>query len=188
MPNAAPVGTDYVVSGIEGINFATTYTPYDQTAAFSSTNDPAAPGPPFTVGTHAIATDGTEYIFCKASAAVAQYAAVSIDQNSNITTLTLALLRALTDYGWPQVAIASGAYGWVAIRGKGIGVLARLSSLANVPCYISNVSAGRITTTSVRSTSGGTMLNVVLTTSVTSNPSGATVANASWPGTSRIGG
>lgn len=188
MPNAAPTSADSVISPIEGVNFSTVYTPYDQTAATSSTNDPSNPGPPFTLGTHALGTDGTEYIFCKATAAVAQYAAVAIDTTSNITTLTLAGLRALTDYGWPQVAIASGAYGWVAIRGQGIGVLARLSSLAGVPCYISSVSAGRITTTSVRSTSGGTMLNVVLTTSVTSSPSGATVANAPWPGTSRVGG
>ena len=188
MPNAAPTAGDFAISNIEGVNFSTTYTTYDQTAATSATNSPDNPGPPYQVGTHALGTDGTEYIFCKASAAIVAYAAVSIDKDSNAATLTLAALRALNDYGWPQVAIASGAYGWVAVRGKGIGVLARLSSLPNVPCYISNVSAGRITTTSVRSTSGGTMLNVVLTTCVTTSPSGATVANASWPGTSRIGG
>jgi hypothetical protein len=185
---AAPTGTDFNISSIEGINFSTTYTTYDQTAAVSSTNSPDNPGLPFALGTHAFGTDGTEYLFVKASAAVVQYAAVSIDKDSNVTTLTLALLRALTDYGFAQVAIASGAYGWVALRGKSIGVLARLSSLPNVPLYISNVSPGRVSSTSVRSTSGGTLLNVVLTTCGTATPSGAVVANASWPGTSRAGG
>ncbi len=185
---AAPTGPDFPISALEGINFSATYTPYDQTAATSSTNDPSNPGPPFAVGTHALGTDGTEYVFVKATNAVVQYAAVAIDTNSAVTTLTLALLRQLVDYGFAQVAIASGAYGWVAIRGQGIGVLARLSSLPNVPVYISSVSPGRVTSTSVRSTSGGTLLNVVLTTCGITSPSAATVANAPWPGTSRIGG
>lgn len=185
---AAPTGPDFSISPMGGFNFSLTYTAYDQTAAITATNTPENPGPPVAVGTHALGTDGTEYVFVKASAAITQYAAVSIDASHNVTTLTLALMQALTDYGFAQVAIASGAYGWVAIRGQGIGVLARIGSLAAKPCYISNLSAGRITTTSVRSLSGGTLFNVVLTTSSTTTPSGATVANAPWPGTSRAGG
>lgn len=185
---AAPTAPDTVITPTEGINFSTTYTPYDQTAVSSSTNSPDNPGPPFTVGTHAFGTDNSEYVFVKASAAITQYSVVAIDANSNVTTLTLALLQAGTDYGFAQVAIASGAYGWVAIRGQGIGVLAKIGSLAGKPVYISSLSAGRVTTTSVRNTSGGALTNVVLTTSSTTTPSGATVANASWPGWSRSAG
>lgn len=185
---AAPTGPDFNTQNMEGVNFSLTYTAYDQTAATSSTNTPDNPGPPFQVGTHAFGTDGTEYVFVKATTAVEQYSAVAISTTSQVVPLTLALLRQLTDYGFAQVAIAAGAYGWVAIRGQGIGVLARIGSLANVPVYISNVSAGRVTTTSVRNTSGGTLVNVVLTTSSTTTPSGATVANAPWPGTSRSAG
>ncbi len=185
---AAPTGPDFNIANTEGINFSLTYTAYDQTAAISSTNSPDNPGPPFQVGTHANGTDGTEYTFVKATTAVAQYCAVAISTTSQVVPLTLAAVQQLTDYGFAQVAIAASAYGWVAIRGQGIGVLARLSSLANVPVYISSVSPGRVTTTSVRNTSGGCLVNVVLTTSSTSTPSGATVANASWPGTSRSAG
>lgn len=185
---AAPTSPDYALQNIEGVNFATTYTPYDQTAAISSTNSPDNPGPPFTVGTMSIGTDGTEYIFVKATESLVQYVTASIDLSGNATVMTLAKNRSLTKVGWPQVAIANNAYGWVALRGQSIGALARLSSLAGVPVYISNVSAGRLTTTSVRNTSGGTILGVVLTTSVTGSPSAVTVTNATWPLQSRVNG
>lgn len=185
---AAPTSGDMNITPLEGINLALTYTAYDQTAAISSTNSPDNPGPPFALGTHALGSDGSEYVFVKASAAIAQYAAVAIPQTFLVTVLTLANVQALSPYGFAQVALASGEYGWVCIRGNGIGVLAKLSSLANRPVYISNTSPGRVTTTSVRNTSGGALVNVVLTTSSTSTPSGATVANAPWPGTSRSAG
>ena len=185
---AAPTGTNFGTANTEGINFSLTYTAYDQTAAISSTNSPDNPGPPFAVGSHAFGTNESEYVFVKASEAITQYAAVAIGTTFLVTHLTLANVRALSNYGFAQVAIASGAYGWVCVRGQGIGVLARLSSLANVPVYISNVSAGRVTTTSVRNTSGGTLVNLVLTTSVTTSPSAATVANAGNLGTIRNNG
>lgn len=184
----APTTTNFGIEPLEGIDFNTTYTAYDSTAAQSTTNDPSYPAPPFTVGSHGLGNNGTEYVFVKAAEAITQYAAVYIDKSFNAGHLTLAKVRALSEYGFAQVAIASGTYGWVAIRGSNLGVLARLSSLANVPVYISNVSAGRVTTTSVRNTSGGTLVNVVLTTSSTTSPSGAVVAVAPWPGTSRVNG
>lgn len=184
----APTTTDFALLNIEGIDFTATYTAYDQTAAQSTTNDPSYPAPPFVQGTHALGTDGTEYVFVKATTAVEKYSAVSISTLSAVVPLTLTLVRQMSEYGFAQVAISANAFGWVAIRGQGIGVLARLGSLANVPVYISSVSAGRVSTTSVRATSGGTLFNVVLTTSGTTSPSGAVVANAPWPGTSRAGG
>lgn len=185
---AAPTSADFPVQNVEGINFSTTYIAYDQTAAISSTNLPENPGPPFTLGQQAHGSDGTMYVFVKASEAITLYAAVNISTGFLVTHLTLAGLRAIPKYGFAQIAIASGSYGWVAVSGQGIGVLARLSSLAGVPCYISSVSAGRVTTTSVRLTSGGLLLGLVLTTSSTTSPSGATVANAPVSVAQRIGG
>lgn len=185
---AAPTVKPFNTLNTEGIDFTQTYTPYVQSSAVSSTNSPDNLGPMFTVGTHVLGSNGTEYVFCQASAAITQYQAVSISTTFQATGLTLATLRQLTDYGFAQVAVAANAYFWCAIRGQGLGVLARQGSLANVPVYISNVSAGVVTTTSVRNTSGGTLLNVVLTTSSTSSPSGVVVVNATWPGTSRTNG
>lgn len=181
---AAPSAAKTNVSNTLGINFAQTYAPASTDNPYSYAQTPA----PFEVGQVAYGTDGSEWIFVLAGEALVQYVTASIDLDGNATVMTLAKNRALTKVGWPQVAIANGYYGWVCLRGQSIGVLARLSSLAGVPCYISNVSAGRLTTTSVRNTSGGTILGVVLTTSVTASPSGATVANATWPLQSRVNG
>ncbi len=180
---AAPTTPDYCTSPLLGCNFSTTYAPTATTNPYTLTETI-----PVAVGQHAFGTDNTEYVFVLAGAAIPAYAVVAIDENSTATVATLAKIQQLSPYGFAQVAIANGYYGWVAIRGEGIGVLARVGSLANVPCYISNVSAGRVTTTSVRNTSGGTLVNLVLTTSGTATPSGAVVAKASWPGTSRGAG
>lgn len=178
----APTIANFNITPLDGIDFSATYTSYDQTAAVSSTNSPDNPGPPFAVGTHALGSNGTEYIFVKATNAISQYSVVAISNAEAATPLTLALAQALTPYGFAQVAIAASAYGWVAIRGENLGALARLSSLKGVPVYISSVSAGRLTTTSVRTTSGGQLVNVVLTTSSTVSPSGAVVITAGFPG------
>lgn len=175
---AAPTTVDYATAPLAGFNFSTTYAPVDTSNPYTLASTPA----PVAVGQAAMGTDNTEYVFVLAGEAIVQYAAVAISEAGTATVLTLAKAQQLSPYGFAQVAIPNGYYGWVARRGQNLGVLARSGSLANVACYISNVSAGRITTTSVRSTSGGTLVNLVLTTSGTASPSGATVAKASWPG------
>lgn len=183
---AAPTSSQvkYATSPLTGVNFTQTYAPASTSNPYSYAQTPA----PFDVGQIVYGQDGSEWMFVLAGEDLVQYVTASIDTNGSATVMTLAKNRALTKVGWPQVAISNGYYGWVCLRGQAIGVLARLSSLAGVPCYISNVSAGRLTTTSVRNTSGGTILGVVLTTSVTASPSGATVANATWPLQSRVNG
>lgn len=53
----------FPTQSIEGVNFGLTYTKYDPTAAISSTNDPSYPGFPFGLGTEAVATDGSIWLF-----------------------------------------------------------------------------------------------------------------------------
>ena len=50
--------TTYVSQSIEGVNFSGIYTPYDQTAAISTTNDPSSGGPPFKAGTAGMFING----------------------------------------------------------------------------------------------------------------------------------
>src|SRR5262245_10404652 len=111
--------TSFVTQSTEGVNFNTTYTAYDATAAITTTNDPSNPAPPFAVGTYVRGLGDTEFVFVKASAAItagdvcqittATFAATGIT-NSN------AILGNLV--GVAQVAIASGSYGWLQRAGK----------------------------------------------------------------------
>jgi hypothetical protein len=181
----ATLTTNYSLDGREGVDFTATYTPYDQTAAVSSTNSPDNPGPPFALGTHVIGSSGTEYLFVKAGSAIAQYQWVGITPTTWSAapgTLTMAVQQSV-DVGFAQTAIASGAYGWVAIRGENIKVLAKKGSLANVKLYPST-SNGTLSSTSVHTS--GPVLGTILTQSCTSgitgaNPSGPTQFYASWP-------
>ncbi len=175
----APSAPNFSISATEGVDFTQTYT--------VSSSTPELPGPPFSVGQHVLGTNGTEYMFVKASTAIAQWQAVSIDTTEAAAVpLTIALANAGAEIGWAQVAIAAAAYGWVAIRGQQIGVLAKRASLAGVKLYVSSTSPGTLTSTSVRTSA--LVQGVTLTTSCTSamlttvnSVSGPVVATATWP-------
>ena len=63
-----------------------------------------------------------EFIFIKASAAIAQYAFVSIDGEGDAAELTTTNYATSCAIGVAQVAVASGEYAWVfAGRGGGTG-------------------------------------------------------------------
>ena len=104
------------LSGIEGVNYNTTYTAYDQTAAISSTNSPDNPGPPFQVGTVSKATGNGEFVFVLASTAINLgdcCLITSATQAASAITTALAAADEGAQVGFAQVAIASGAYGWL---------------------------------------------------------------------------
>lgn len=64
-----------------------------------------------------------EFIFIKASAAIAQYAWVGIDGSGNAAELTTTTYASTAIFGVAQVALASGEYGWVWVgKGGGTGV------------------------------------------------------------------
>lgn len=158
--------TAFPTTPSEGVNFNQTYTAYDQTAATSSTNSPDNPGPPFAVGTYMRGTGDTEFIFVKASAAIAAGDVCQITTSTfaatGITT-TNGLLGNLV--GVAQVAIASGAYGWLQRAGKCDNISVAASCVQNVQ-LATTATAGTLddaVTTGLKNVSG-----IVITTTVTS--------------------
>ncbi len=110
--------TAYVTTPSEGVNFNQTYTAFDAAAAFSATNDPNTPGAPFAVGTVMKGLGDSEFVFVKASATI------NLGDVCQITTLTQLAAPITTangllgnQVGVAQVAIASGAYGWLQRNG-----------------------------------------------------------------------
>jgi hypothetical protein len=129
MPNV------YSTASLEGINTLLTYTAYDQTAAISSTNDPSNPGPPFAIGTTCESVNGGEFMFVKASSAIAQYDFVGISTNFNAASLSVSTTSLAPIVACAQVAIASGSYGWVCLRGGGISGNVLASAVAGAALY-----------------------------------------------------
>jgi hypothetical protein len=177
----APTSVNYSISPLEGIDYTAVY------AVSSST--PELPAAPFLPGTHSLGTNGSEYVFIKASTALAKWQAVSVDlTEAAAVPLTIALNITQPVIGIVQgTAVAAASYGWVAIRGNNIAVLAKKGSLApnNTSVnplgklYVSSTSPGTLTTTSVRTSAY--VAGIVLTTSSTSGMAvvaSGTVANS----------
>lgn len=97
----------------EGIDFNATYTSYDQTAAVTATNSPDNPGPPVAVGTYVKGTGESEFVFVKASGAVALGDVVQLSTTYTAVSVTTTLATFGSLLGVAQVAIAAGAFGWV---------------------------------------------------------------------------
>ncbi len=102
----------------EGVNFNTTYTAYDQTAAISSTNSPDNPGPPFALGTVIKGLNDAEFMFVKAGEAIT--AAFTVVVTTTFTAAGIRTANALYGMlvGVAVVDIASGAYGWIQRSGQ----------------------------------------------------------------------
>lgn len=117
--------TTYVSQSIEGVNLSAIYTAYDQTAATSSSNDPSNPGPPFTIGTEVVATDGSIWMFVKVatSATLVLYNVCGIDQTAFTCTPTVggatyeATKRRVAFYQNTTSATA-GQFCWVMVSGQ----------------------------------------------------------------------
>lgn len=75
------------------------------------------------LGALAEKANGNQYIYVKTSAAVAQYAAALISEDGTIAEVTTTTAAGGTGSGKrvcvPQVALASGEYGWAAVYGGG---------------------------------------------------------------------
>lgn len=157
--------TLFPTSPSEGVNFNQTYTAYDQTAATTATNTPDNPGPPFAAGTVMKGTGESEFIFVKASAAIALGDVCQITSTTaaatGITT-TNGLLGSLV--GVAQVAIASGAWGWLQRAGACANINVAASCVQNVQ-LAATATAGVLddaVTTGLKNVNG-----IVITTTVT---------------------
>lgn len=86
------------------------------------------------VGTRARGANGSEYIYVKASSAIAQYDVATFDETHNTTVAPLGTANdARGDRaGVASVAIASGSYGWLQIYGYAANINVLASCAANV--------------------------------------------------------
>jgi hypothetical protein len=167
-----------VITPIEGVNFNTTYLAYDQTAAVSSTNSPDNPGPPFTVGTVVSGQGGSEFIFVKASAAIA---AGDVCQITTLTSLAAGITTANgllgNRVGVAQVAIASGSYGWLQLGGACQNINVIGATVPNVLLY-STTTAGTIDDAS---TTGNKTIAGIVITATSPTATGAVAGTLNWP-------
>lgn len=170
--------TAYVTTPSEGINFNTTYTAYDQTAAITSTNSPDNPGPPFSPGTKMEGTNGTSFTFVKASAAIA------LGDVCQITTLTYAATGVTTangllgnQLGVAQVAIASGSYGWLQRAGACSNINVIGATVPNVLLY-TTTTAGTIDDAS---TTGNKTISGIVITATSPAATGAVAGTLNGP-------
>lgn len=91
--------------------------------------------PVHTLGEIVCTSNGAEYQYVRADEALAQYAAVKIDDDFECSELTTTLSGAEpTRVGVPQIAFADTEYGWVAISGP-LTVLAAANCAADVKVY-----------------------------------------------------
>lgn len=129
------------------------------------------------LGTQVLQTDGQAYMYVLANEAVAQYLTVGIDENYSASLITKTIADAGWNVGFAQTAIASGSYGWVAIRGSDITAKVLTDCAADVALYTTGT-AGYLDDAS----SGQTKINgVVGVTTATSATSTAVEIIATWP-------
>ncbi len=97
-----------------------------------TTTTPEYPAPTFAVGARAFGTAGTEWIFVQASAAIsANFFCVISTTNTAAHLTTTTGLRGLL-VGIPLVAIPSGSYGWLQVKGPCANAQVLASCAANV--------------------------------------------------------
>lgn len=101
-----------------------------------STNSPTTDAK-FALGTRALGTNGTEWIYVRAGAAITIYDYVCIDSAFSATSGTKTNVDKGFGIGFAQNAFASLEYGWVATRGIGIRVNALTLCVADVALYTS---------------------------------------------------
>jgi len=178
-----------VSQSIEGVNLATLYTAYDQTAAISTTNDPSNPGPPFKVGTEVVATDGSIWVFVKFTAGVNQYDVVMIDPATGFAKQILGSGAAETNkfrVGFYQNSTAAVAnnYGWVML--SGVPTINVLGSCAKLVQLYTTDTSGKLDD-AIATGSQYPVRNVVLTTTISSTTASSNTAQAAWPSVGPLG-
>jgi len=158
------------VSNLAGVNLTTT-------VAGTGTNSDE--GNDFALGTIVEGTNGTEFMYVHASAAVTQYDVVGIDEDFEAAPLS----KDMADDGWTiglsQVAAADNDFFWVALKGAGgtDGLQANVltSCAADVALYTS-ATDGSLDDSSTSQTK---IDGIVAVTAV--NTAGSTPVIATWP-------
>lgn len=163
---------DFVVSGELGVDLTKIYDEPD------STTNPEEPGLPFRLGQRVRATNDQQYVFCKSSGALAQYAAVCIDENFTARACTTVLAGEANSFGAAQTAMATDKYGFIAVHGHGLQVLCKDAVGPNDALYTS-ASVGVLT--AVASTGDPLLVSGVRSVASASSGGGATSIVATYP-------
>jgi hypothetical protein len=93
--------------------------------------------PQFKLGSIARAEQGQRYQYVLSSGAITQYALVCIDENFTARQANTTLAKEASGPGWPQIAMATDQYGWVAIDGTGILGRMKDATAANAQLFTS---------------------------------------------------
>lgn len=141
-------------------------------ARLTDTSDTAR----FKVGTQATATDGSQWVYVKATTALTIYDCCVIDEDFNAAPITKALLDTGLRVGFAQVAFTINYYGWVALSGSNI--LCRLAGLCapDVALYTS-ATAGVLDDSSTSQTKVKGVVAITTAATATTNIE----VMASWP-------
>lgn len=149
----------YATDGTLGVNLT-------QLVAGTGTNFDR--GNQIALGQRVTATDGSNWLYVHAGAAITQYSWVSIDENFEAVMGTKTLADAGYGVGFAQVAFADNDFGWVCVNGPGnINVRVLASCAADVQLYTTST-AGALDDTSASQT---LLRGVVLATAATNTAS-----------------
>jgi hypothetical protein len=163
----------YSTANMLGANLTMVYTPSTDLVPFTGGDSP-----PFAVGQMTVGTDGSEWTFVLATANIAQYDWVGVDEDYDAAPLT----KAMADDGWiigvAQVAIASGSYGWVCTKGANVSGNVAASTAADSALYTSSV-AGTLKYTG--SLTLQTKIDGVVAVTAKNTVAGATEVLLTWP-------
>lgn len=157
----------YVTDGTLGINLAETTS--------GTTTDGA--GAKFTLGKRVTATDGSNWVYVQAGAAITQYYTVAIDENYQAVHVTTALAAAGHQIGFAQVAFSDNDFGWVCVHAPGnINIRLAASCAADVQLYTTST-AGVLDDTSA----SVTLIRGVVAVVAASNTASTREAIAVYP-------
>lgn len=184
--------TTYVSQSIEGVNVSMIYNAYDQTAATSSTNDPSNPGPPFTIGTEVVCTDGSIWQFTKVatSATLAFGNVCGIDQSVFTCTpvvggSTYEASKKRCAFYQNTTSATAGQFCWVMVSGQPTITVSGAPAKA-VQLYTTDTSG--TLDDAIATGSQYPVRAVFMTTTVSGATATTQTAIASWPSFGPMGG
>lgn len=132
------------------------------------------------LGTIVDLDDGGEAVYCVASGAVSQYALCGINEDFDVYMMTTTLAAQSDRLGFPQIAIASGSYGWVYLRGSNIKVRTKASAAADAQLW-TTASAGVVDDATAAGALKLDGMVLVAAAGTAANGAAGIEVKASWP-------
>lgn len=154
---------------------ATNFTTTPDTGLYNETTSTTAN---VALGTLFMGTNGSMWMYVLAGAAVRQYAFATVDQAYSLIEATKANVLLGYRVAFPQIAFASGEYGWVALSGVNIKSLGLASILPNIAIYTSGTAGNLGTTATGHTKISGLTITATAGTATTGNTVNCL---ATWP-------